>query len=290
MLTDGIHDLNADAYYADELSDEPTLNATVAKLLIHASPRHAWQQHPKLNPAYQSKAEKRFDVGSAAHEIFLLDNTEKVAVVEAADWRSKAAQAARDQAREEGKVPLLADQWTDVYAMLDALRLQIPGLELDPPMFLDGKPEQTIVWTDKYGVRCRARLDYLHDDYRAVDDLKTCKGSAGPWSWAARTLWGMHAEIQAALTVRGIKKLTGVDTDFRFLAVETSPPYGICPVRLSPAAREMADHQVDRALLKWSRCLESDIWPSYPPVIVDAEPPGWAEQRMWDAEAWDEAA
>src|SRR6185312_7953062 len=256
----GVYDLDATRYYADDLADVPTLNATVAKLLIKASPRHAWTAHPRLNPEYERSEDKKFDLGTAAHEIFLLDNAERVAVVDAADWRSKAAQAVRDQAREEGMVPLLAEQWKQVNAMLDALRAQLPGLEADPPMFVGGKPEQTIVWEDDYGVICRARLDYLHDDYAACDDMKTTKGSASPLQWASRTLFGMQAEIQAALTIRGVRKLTGVTPDFRFLAVETRPPYGISAVRLGPAAVEMANHQIDRALGKWKRCLETGVW------------------------------
>lgn len=286
----GIYDLDAARYYADDLTDGPTLNATVCKLLIKSSPRHAWTAHPRLNPNYAPDTDKKFDVGSAAHELFLLDDDSRVAVVDAADWRTNAAKAVRDQAREEGMIPLLAHQWAEVHAMLEALRAQLPGLEVDPPMFVGGKPEQTIVWTDDYGVKCRARLDYLHDDNRACDDMKTCKGSASPIAWASRTLFGMQAEIQACLTVRGIKKLTGVTPEFRFLAVETRPPFGISPVRLGPSAIAMANHQIDTALVKWKRCLESEVWPSYPPVIVDAEPPAWVESEMWAAEQLGEVA
>lgn len=289
-LTPGIYDLDPARYYADATGDVPTLNATVCKLLIHASPRHAWTAHPRLNPDYAPEAAAKFDVGTAAHELFLLDDDSRVAVVDAPDWRTSAAKAVRDQAREGGMVALLAHQWAEVHAMLEALRAQLPGLEAEPPLFVDGKPERTIIWQDDYGVLCRARLDYLHDDYSACDDLKTTKGSASPLQWASRTLFGMHAEIQAALTIRGIEKLTGRTPDFRFLAVETRPPYGISAVRLSPAALDMANHQIDRALVKWKRCLESGVWESYPPFVVDAEPPGWQLQEVLDAEHLDEAA
>lgn len=289
-MKDGIYDLDAARYYADDLDSEPTLNASVLKLVIARSARHGWSAHPRLNPAHAPKPERKFDLGTVAHDVFLLDDDSRVAVVEAADWRTNAAKAVRDQAREENMVPLLVHEWTAVHQMLDALRDQLPGLELDPPMFVGGRPEQTIIWTDDHDVRCRARLDYLHDDFKACDDLKTCKGSAAPQAWAARTLFGMQAEIQAALTMRGVEKLTGITPEFRFLAVETSPPYGVCPVRLAPSALALAYDQIERGLLKWRRCLDSGIWPSYPPAIVDAEPPGWVQQADWDAQAWEEAA
>lgn len=288
-MNTGIHSLEAAKYYADELdNDEPSLNASVAKLLISASPRHAWTAHCRLNPAYEEKIASKFDVGTAAHEIFLLGNDHKVHVVEADDWKTKLAREVRDRAREQGLVPLLTHQWQQVSAMLTALREQLPTLDCDPGLFQGGKAEQTLVWRD-HGVLCRARLDYLHDDFTAADDLKT-SASANPLVWANRTMWSIGAEIQACMTIRGIKAVTGVTPDFRFLACETKPPFAVSPVRLGPSAIAMANHKLDRALEKWKRCLDTDTWPSYPTSIVDAEPPSWAESEMWQAEELDEVA
>lgn len=280
-LRPGIYgEISADRYYADELNDEPTLNASVLKHLIKQSPRHAWTEHPKLNPDWEPHVASKFDVGTAAHEIFLLGNDDHVHVVEADSWRTKAAQEVRDRARAEGLVPLLTHQWQDVSAMLTALREQLPKLDVDPPMFVEGKAEQTLIWRDR-GVLCRARIDWLHGSLQAVDDLKSCGGSASPLVWASKTLFGMQAEIQAAFTTRGIRAVAGVNTEFRFLACETHPPYAISPVRLSPRALELANAQIDRGLDTWKRCLKEDRWPSYPGRIVDAEPPAWT---LWEAE------
>lgn len=286
-VREGIYgEISAERYYADELNEEPTLNASVLKHLIKQSPRHAWTEHPKLNPAYEPVADKKFDVGTAAHEIFLLGNDQRVHVVDADSWRTKAAQEVRDRARAEGLVPLLADQWVRVSAMLTALREQLPKLDVDPPMFVEGKAEQTMVWRDR-GVLCRARIDWLHGSLQAVDDLKTCSGSASPLVWASRTLWGMQAEIQAAFTIRGIKAVAGVDTEFRFLACETHPPYAISPVRLGPQALEFANDRIDGGLDLWKRCLKENRWPSYPTRLVDADPPAWA---LWDASEAEDVA
>jgi hypothetical protein len=274
-------EIPAEAYYADALNEQPTLNASVLKLLLKASPRHAWTAHPKLNPEYAPKVAAKFDVGLAAHEVFLLGNDDRVFVLppQFKDWRKDEAQEVRARARAEGMVPLLAHQWQDVSVMLTALREQLPGLDVDPPMFVEGKAEQTLVWRDQ-GVLCRARIDWLHGSLQAVDDLKTCSGSASPLVWASRTLWGMQAEIQAAFTIRGIEAVSGVKPEFRFLACETHPPYAISPVRLGPRAVEFANEQIDRGLELWKRCLKEDRWPSYPARIVDADPPSW---MLWEA-------
>lgn len=284
----GVYDTDAAAYYADQIGDQVTLNPTVCKALIKSSPLHAWTIHPRLNPEYREETDSKFDVGTAAHGIFLQGHDHLVHVVEANDWRTKAAQEVRDRAREEGLIPLLRKDWLKVSAMLQALREQLPLLELDggPGMFTDGKPEQTLVWKDR-GVWCRTRMDWLHDDLAYLDDLKTTKASASPLSWASRTLWGMQAEIQATMTIRGIKAVTGREPEFRFLACECKPPYAISPVRLGPSAIELANRQIDHALDEWRECLKADRWPSYPRRIIDADPPSWT---LWEVEAAEEVA
>ncbi len=119
----GIFDLAADAYYADRLTEEISLNATVLKAFITDSPLHGWTQHPRLNPDYEEKTDAKFDVGKAAHALFL--QGEEVAeeqitfqaeaeavrvatlvkvegkpfalVADARDWKAKAAQQVRDR-------------------------------------------------------------------------------------------------------------------------------------------------------------------------------------------------
>lgn len=285
----GIFDTPAGEYYADAIGDAPTLNPTVAKILIRDSPLHAFTAHPKLNKDYRPSVDRKFDVGSAAHELFLLGNDEKVKPINAADWRTKAAQNDRDEARAHGQIPLLEHEWQRVKAMLDALREQVPHLDADPAMFVDGKPEQTLVWEDQ-GVWCRARLDWLHDDHSAVDDLKTTKASASPYAWTRTTLWNIGADIQATMTIRGLKAVTGRDVPFRFLAVESTPPYAMCPVALAPAALELANRKIDRALALWRDCLETDFWNGYPQQICYAEPLAWHEAQLLEREVLDEEA
>jgi hypothetical protein len=279
----GIHSITPDAYYADSFTEEPSLNGTVAKLLISDSPRHAWTAHPKLNPAYEEKVASKFDVGTAAHEVFLLGNDDRVHVVEANDWRTKAAQEVRDRARAEGLIPLLTDQWQQVSAMLTALRAQLPGIDADPPLFAAGKPEQTLIWRDR-GVLCRARLDWLHDSLECCDDLKSAGRTANPHVWTRTTMWSIGADIQSAFTLRGLKAALGVDSTFRFVIAETHEPYAIAAVTLSSQALALANAKIDVALERWKECLRTDAWPAYPPHVLTVDPPPWAETQWWEAQ------
>jgi hypothetical protein len=283
----GIHAIKPVDYYADRIADEPSLNATVAKLLISDSPLHAWTAHPKLNPGYRETVDKKFDVGTAAHEVFLLGNDHLIHVVEANDWRTKAAQEVRDRAREEGMLPLLAGQWQDVSAMLTALRSQLPGIDAAPALFTAGKPEQTLVWRDR-DVLCRARLDWIHDSLECVDDLKTAARTANPHVWTRTTMWGIGADIQAAFTLRGLKAAVGVDSTFRFVIAETHEPYAIAAVSPSEQTLALSNAKIDVALERWKRCLAENAWPAYPPHVLTVDPPAWAETQWWESQQLEE--
>jgi len=282
----GVYPLTADAYYADQLdgqtSPEITLNATVCKLLINESALHAWTHHPRLNPDYRETIDTKFDLGTVAHEVFLLDNAEHVRVVDADDWRTKAAREARDQAHADGNVPLLGHEWKRVNTMLDALRDHLATIHADPPLFAAaGKPEQTLIWQDR-GVWCRARMDWLHDSLGCCDDLKTAGRSANPHVWTRTTMWGIGADIQAAFTLRGLRAALGVDSTFRFVIAETHEPYAISAIELGAAALTLANAKIDVALERWKECLRTGIWPSYPPRVLTVEPPPWAESQWWE--------
>jgi hypothetical protein len=285
MTAPGIHIMSAEAYHGDPC-DRPSLSASIAHILLDKSPLHAWYAHPRLNPDFVRKEEKKFDVGTAAHALLFEDT--QPAIIDAPDWRTKKAQEERDEARAAGLTPLLAKQAVEVTAMVDAVRGQLDELDIDPPLFREGTPEKTLVWEDTGGVICRARVDYLHDDYTAIDDMKTAGRSANPFQWTRNTLWSIGADVQVGFNRRAVKKLTGQDAWFRYVVVETAPPYALSIVDLSPAALALADAKVEKAIAIWRRCLDTDVWPSYPQQVVSAEPLPWHEAAWLEQQAIEE--
>lgn len=278
----GLLDIPADAYHRDDLGNEqPSLSSSIAHTLITQSPAHAKAAHPKLNPNYQREEKEVYDIGTAAHRL-LLEGVAGCQVIEADDWRTKAAKEERDAARESGKLPLLAKHWDAVCAMVDATRAQLDRVECDPPLFVDGKPEQTLVWEED-GVTCRARLDWLHDSGYCIDDFKTTSKSANPEAWS-RTLFNNGCDIQCAFYLRGLQQATGKHAQFRFVVQETFPPYALSVVSLAPDALELARSKVKYAIDLWRTCLERDEWPAYTPRIAYAEAPAW-DLAKWEAVA-----
>src|SRR5690242_20841585 len=114
MVNTGVHTLPAEQYHADDIADRPSLSASIAHLLVNQTPWHAWAAHPKLNPHYERVERDIFDLGNVAHQLILEGDAERVAVIDCSDWRTKDAREQRDEARAEGKVPLLRKDWERV--------------------------------------------------------------------------------------------------------------------------------------------------------------------------------
>lgn len=287
-LAPGIHDaVPADTYHADPC-EKPSLSASIARILIGKSPAHAKAAHPVLNPELEREDSSKFDIGTAAHRLFLEGDDAIEVWAGSLDWRPGDARAFRDEMRTRGKIPLLVSQAGDVRSMVAEARAQIETHRAKPPLFADGKPEQTLVWEDDHGVICRARLDWLRDDYAAIDDLKSTSASADPQKWE-RTMYGMGGDVQVAFYMRGVERLTGIKPVFRFVVVETYPPYALSVVDLAPSALALADDKVQRAVDLWATCLENDFWPAYPASVASIEVPTY-EELNWLAREREAAA
>lgn len=272
-----ILDLSAAAYHDDQIGDRPSLSRSIAHLLCSSSPAHARHEHPRLNPNFVRKESDDFDLGTAAHELFL-GGEDRIAIVDAKDWRTNAAKDEREEARAAGKLPILANRWESVQEMVAAIREQIDVHQATPKPFTDGKAEQTLVWTEPGDVVCRARADWLRDDHTAIDDLKTTGRTANPEAFS-RSLFGSGYDIQAAFYTRGACAVLGVAPEFRFVVAENTPPFALSVVALGPAAMTIAQKKVQFAIDLWRRCVERDEWPAYPDQVCWASLPPWEEER-----------
>jgi PDDEXK-like uncharacterized protein DUF3799 len=270
-----IVEATAGQYHADELGDQPTLSKSVMSILLEKSPAHARWNHPRLNPAFERKEDDKFALGTVAHQVFL-EGLSAVAVIPYDDWRKQDAKDLRDEAKANGLIPLLAKDFERVEAMIVAVR---SWLTLNhPTMFVAGKPEQTVTWTDR-GVACRARLDWLLDDQSEIHDLKSTSRSANPESWCRSTLFSIGADVQAAFYGRGIEAITGTRPDFKFAVCELEPPHAVSVIAMGPDVLTLAGKKIDYALELWRRCLERDEWPAYTSQVAYADLPPWEESR-----------
>ncbi len=271
----GFYRLTMEDYVTDPCVT-PSLNAGTLTRLLSASPAHAWAQHPRLNPNYKSEEREAFDLGAAAHAL-LFEGEDRMVVVRADSYRTKAAQEARDAARAEGKHPILEARYEEVFLMRDIALQKIAncadlsGIRLDK----DGVAEQTLIWREG-DTMFRCRPDWRAHKGDVMVNYKTTAASANPGAWP-RTMIGTGADIQATLEARGNSALNDdKPTKVIFLVQEVEAPYACALIGLAPAFREFATSKIECGIDIWRACMKTDSWPSYTDRIAYVEPPAWA--------------
>ncbi len=282
-MTPQLLNLSPEEYHSDPC-DEPSLNSSVAVKMVLQTPAHAREAHPRVATDYQPAVSNAFDEGTAIHQMLLGDDRCDILVFD--DYRSKAAQEQRDISRAAGRTPILSKKWDELAKVGDALKRQVAEFQIQPPLFTEGIAEQSIIWEER-GISCRARLDWLTNDYRFIDDLKKARSSE-PRRFQ-KSMWGYGYDIKAAFYIRAVRAVFDVDPVFRWVAIEPTPPYAMSVHVLSPQALYSAHEKVDLAMDLWRECLDTGVWPGYAQTVQIVEQPPWAEAAVWDDTALTEA-
>lgn len=273
----GLYNIPAAVYHSDPCP-APSLSASVARTLLKKSPRHAWFNHPRLNPDFEQENKKVFDLPSAVHALFLERSGADIVIVEADSWRGKDAKDAREGAYAAGKIPLLTHEHEQSAAIVKAIDAQLPFHPEAAGAFREGKAEQTLVWQEA-GVWLRIRTDWLTPP-KVVWDLKVT-GIDGPDAFQ-RHAFDMGYDLRVGFYRRGVRAVLGIDDpQYRFLMVEKNPPHAIFVTALTPASLMIADAKAHRAIELWRECLKTDCWPGYPNETCYVDPPAW-EEAAWE--------
>jgi hypothetical protein len=268
-VTPGFHKITAEKYHADPCL-VPSLNNSVAQILLRESARKAWFSHPRLNPAFAQKEEAKFDIGTAAHAM-LLEGANIIEMCDFADWRTNDAKAKRDAARNAGKIPLIKKHRDDVVAMVAAAEGFITHSEI-AEYWAGAESELTGVALEE-GIWLRARFDRITTSRRFIFDYKSTT-DASPEQFS-RQLIRMGYHIQEAFYRRVVRALGGVNPRFAFVAQSCEPPYECSLHGCDPALQEIADAEVQRAIDIWRDCSQKKVWPSHGGRIHWALPPNY---------------
>jgi hypothetical protein len=247
----GVYEMPSDEYHA-----HAALSSSGARRLLPPSCPALFRWH-RDNPQPPNRV---FDFGHAAHRMVLGDGPELV-VIDVRDWRTKAAQEARDEAYDAGKVPLLAAEYEAVQLMAAEQRRHPAAFERG-----SGKPEQSLFTQDEAtGVWLRARVDWLPesvDGRITLTDYKTTV-SAEPAAFA-RSVARFGYFQQAAFYIDVVKALGIADeVGFQFIAQEKTPPYLVTVFELDEYALRIGRSRNRLAIETFARCVERDEWPDY---------------------------
>lgn len=285
-------ELTADQYHADPCP-EPSLSASVAKVLYDRTPLHAWAMSPRLNPLLAEDEEttnEAFEIGSAAHAA-LAGKGRNVAVLPFVDFRTKDAKAAKAEALASGCIVLTQPQFDRVALMVEAARVQLRSHAIGDVFVLNQTEVVHVAEVD--GVWCRAMADCIVEGKRGggvIYDFKTTAASAAPEAFT-RTAVNMGYDVQAAHYLETVEAARGGRWRFRFIVQEKKDPWALSVVELAPGWLDTAKRKTARARALWRTCLDrfgDRPWPGYSAEIAVLDAPAWAEGRVYDREAVEE--
>jgi hypothetical protein len=210
------------------------------------------------------------DIGSVLHQRFTGDD-QPVVPVDAATWQGKAAIEQQAAITASGGLPILTRDLAAVDGMEAALRAHsvAAGLLVDQ----SGAWELS-VFAEVDGVPSKARFDRLLDDGTAVD-IKTTKEGPGEYA-LTKAILSLGYDLQRE-HYEQVARAAGIELEsFKFLFVQSAPPFHVTVVELDDAFRERAAILRDLAL---ERFLHKGMVDSYPGErgTLTLNLPRWAE-------------
>ncbi len=279
----GVYDGMPDDIYHSDPVPGGSLSASGARRLLPPSCPALF----KYERDHGRPPKREFDFGHAAHREVLGVGLD-VHVVGAPDWRTKAARDEAAEARDAGKVPLLAAEYDQVKEMAKALREHPVARALFDPDH--GKPEQSLFWTDeRTGIWRRARLDWLRkrDGRRMVlADYKSARSAAPDDLQRAIHSYGYHQ--QAAQYLDGAKALglAGDDAAFVFVCQQKTAPYLVSVVQLDLVALQVGRFLNKQAIDIYAECTRTGRWPSWSDDVEVLPLPAYVERQFAHEQIW----
>jgi hypothetical protein len=261
-----------DVPFEEYLSWE-AVNNSILRIIAKKSPAHALEEI--INP---SKPTDAMFFGTALHTMLLEPKLfdDRYVVMPRCDRRTKEGKKiyAEFLEKSEGKELLTED---DLAAIKGIAKSVSDNDAL--PFVRGGAFEVCIVWIDdRTGLKCKARLDHISDEYRIITDVKTTK-DASPDDFA-RSIFFYDYYQQAAFYSEGWRALTGEEMSYVILACEKVPPYAMAVYQMHEDILFAGKNAWQRALKTYAQCVATKEWPAYytGPQIINL--PKWALEKV----------
>jgi len=269
------------------MTDEtPRLSYSIAKVLL-SCPAKAYLEHRKLGNQ-RKEPTPAMDRGTVI-ERMITGAEDGVAVIHANNFQPKAAQEARDAAKSDGRIPMLAREYEDLLVAAEKLTPQVFGALGG---FAGWQFQQRHEW-ESSGCACSGSIDAVRvdaDSY-AIADFKSAADASPDACQRAKEKYGY--DIQHAAYIDAIEtahpQLAGRGS-FLFIFFELSPPYCVTPVQLDGLSSDLGRRKWARAKQVWTECLSRDEWPGYlpPGEVFTATAKPWELEKFTNEPPRDE--
>jgi hypothetical protein len=258
-------DVSNEDYHGREICVRPSISSTGLKLISAKSERHYWATST-LNPNRPVRKDKKhFRIGSALHDILLLNERFQshyyvlpegynARAKEWTDWKLGAEYAER-----KGRTVISKVEYDMTLAMAD----QVVNDELAYALLTAGTPEMTLVAFDpETGAYMRARPDVLPTTMEIIPDIKTAIDASLDAYERAATRFGYFQSAAHYLDV--IEQLYGpAKRKFVLVTVEKEYPFIVTIDQLDEVDIDFARLRNRAALNKFAACLKTGEWPGY---------------------------
>lgn len=236
------------------------------------SPLHYWAAH--IDPEREEQEiTPSMRLGHAIHAAILeIPPFEKTytCLPKGNDRRTKDGKAAYELACSTGLIPLNFDDYTCAKTIAKNVRSSSSANII----FATGKPERTFIWQDPLTkIFCKARCDWLTDDFLLIADLKSARDASPTGFKKACGEYNYHR--QAAWYLWGLNQITGKDALFAFPVYETDPPYAAAFYYASPEMIGQGEREIYKLLAQYGECFTRNKWPGYSDELQPIDLPNW---------------
>lgn len=250
----------------------PRLHQSTANTILKYDALEAWLEHPELG-GKDREATARMERGSLIHGLLLGGGAFQE--IDAPDYRTKAAKAARDEARANGLLPVIKSKLDELRETAEACRAALLEAGIDLEKF---QRERYIEWTSPEGILCAGTIDAVSPSI--ILDIKVWE-SAHPMKVASH-VYDFGADIQSAAYTEGLDELEPELVGRRQYIWAVVEPEGTHRCLVRPAGAmylEIGRNRWGRAKAIWQRCLNENRWPDYTEGTLAIEPPAYVIRR-----------
>lgn len=260
----GIYDLApADYHNVTTINGEHLASQSAFKHLIE-------EAGPARYRAYMDKPrveKKVFDLGTGLHAILLGKGQERLEIVPFADYRTKDAREARDNAYANGLTPLKQDEWDNLQAVADTIPAHIRDI------FTDGNAEQALIGRHHTGLWQKGQLDYVKPGEMLIDLKTTRSTDTRPFE---RHIWDYGYYFQAAWYRNLYEQLTGEALRYVIVAIDLTAPHLSRFFEITDEYIDYGTTKINESIDLYHQCTETGEWPGYGKTAYPVLPPDWA--------------